>query len=73
MAADYVSENALLVSDEYDSFIYGIPQVEGIHYETLSLFKSATHNAWRRGLVNSWLFVAGETENMIIQKDFLSD
>ena len=50
---------------EYDPLIYGVHQVEGIDYETLSLFTSATDKA-----LNSRSFV-GESENVI--KEFLSD
>ena len=56
--------------NEYDPLIYGVQQVEGIDYETLSLFTSATEKACLRNLLNSRSFV-GEAENVI--KEFLCD
>ena len=58
------------VDKEYDPLIYGIQQVEGIDYETLSLFTSTTDKACLRDLLNSRSFV-GEAEKVI--EEFLSD
>ena len=59
-----------LSSLDYDPSIYGIQQVEGIDYDTLSLFSSGTDKASLRDFLNSRSFV-GEAEDII--KDFLSD
>jgi len=45
------------IDNEYDPLIYGIQQVEGIDFETLSLFTSATDKAYLRDLLNSRSFV----------------
>ena len=58
------------IDNEYDPLMYGIQQVEGIDYETLSLFTSTTDKACLRDLLNSKSFV-GEVEKVI--KEFLSD
>ena len=58
------------IDNEYDPLMYGIQQVEGIDYETLSLFTSTTDRACLRDLLNSRSFV-GEVEKVI--KEFLSD
>ena len=57
------------IDNEYDRLIYGVQQIEGIDYEILSLFTSATDNACLRDLLNSRSFV-GEGENVI--KEFLT-
>jgi len=44
--------------------IYGVQQVEGIDYETLSLLTSATEENCSRYLLNSRSFV-GEAENVL--------
>ena len=58
------------IDNEYDPLMYGFQQVEGIDYETLSLFTSTTDKACLRDLLNSRSFV-GEAEKVI--KEFLSD
>ena len=58
------------IDKEYDPLMYGTQQVEGIDYETLSLFTSATDKACLRDLLNS-ISSIGEAENAI--KEFLSD
>ena len=45
------------IDNEHDPLIYGVQQVEGIDYETLSLFTSATDKACLRDLLNSRSFV----------------
>ena len=58
------------IDKEYDPLMYDMLQLEGIDYETLSLFTSATDKACLRDLLNSRCFV-GEAEKVI--KEFLSD
>ena len=58
------------IDNEYDPLMYGIQHVEGIDYETLSLFTSTTDKACLRDLLNSRSFV-GEAKRVI--KEFLSD
>ena len=52
------------IDNEYDPLMYGVQQVEGIDYETLSLFTSARNKTCLRDLLNSRSFV-GEAENVI--------
>ena len=66
----FLSLGSSPIDNEYDPWMYGIQQVEGIDYETLSLFTSTTDKDCLRDLLNSRSFV-GEVEKVI--KDFLSD
>ena len=63
-------EGGFPFDNEYDSLINGVQQVEGIDYEILSLFTSATDKACLGDLLNFRSFVE-ESENVI--KEFLSD
>ena len=58
------------IDNEYGPSMYGIQQVEGTDYETLSLFTFITDKACLRDLLNSRSFV-GEAEN--VTKEFLFD
>ena len=65
-----MGEGRFPFDNEYDPLINGVQQVEGIDYEIVSLFTSATDKAWLGDLLNSRSFVE-ESENVI--KEFLSD